>query len=247
MDSNLPAYFLSDAHLGANPPGAVTDREARLIAKLREWRGKCSTLVIVGDLFEFWYEYRHYVNRDHFPLYRALGDLVDGGARVCYLCGNHDFALGSFFPTALGVEVHRELVLELQDKRIFLMHGDGIPSSDWGYRFARRVIDLPLNRSLFRSIHPDVGMGLARFIGRGSRKLGEKREIVLQEYLDAARKRMRLHSCGVCIHGHHHLSGIWDVPEGKVIATGQWLFSLEYVRMRDGDFEIINETPQKIS
>ena len=70
---------------------------------------------------------------------------------------------------------------------------------------------------------------------------------MLEEYLEAARKRMRLHSCDVCIHGHHHLSGIWDVPEGKVIATGQWLFSLGYVRMRDGGFEIIDETPQKSS
>ena len=235
----LPAYFVSDAHLGANPPGSIADREARLVIKLREWRNACSHLVIVGDLFEFWYEYRHYVNRHHFQLYRALADMVDAGVQVHYLCGNHDFALGSFFPETLGVQIHKDLVLEIQGKRIYFMHGDGIPASDRGYRFARHIVDLPLNRTLFRSIHPDLGMGIARWIGRSSRKMGESREIAIEEYLAAANARMKKNQCSICVHGHHHLSGTWSVPEGLVVSTGQWLFSLEYAKMQNGNIELL--------
>jgi UDP-2,3-diacylglucosamine hydrolase len=236
---DLPAYFVSDAHLGVNPRGSIEDREARLVEKLKEWRHACTHLVIVGDLFEFWYEYRHYVNRHHFPLYRALADMVDAGVQVHYLCGNHDFALGSFFPESLGVQVHQELVLEIQDKRLYFMHGDGIPVSDRGYRLARRIVDQPLNRWLFQCIHPDIGMDMARWVGHHSRKLGESREIAIDEYLAAARQRMQLHHCDVCVHGHHHVSGIWDVPEGIVVSTGQWLFSLEYAKMSHKKIELI--------
>ena len=122
-----PAYFISDAHLGVNPPGSITDREETLVLFLREMVGTASHLFLVGDLFEFWYEYRHYVARGHMPLYRVLGDLVDSGTEVHYLMGNHDFALGDFFPNELGVQVHRTYVAEnIQGHSIYLMHGDGV-------------------------------------------------------------------------------------------------------------------------
>ena len=87
------AYFISDAHLGVNPPGSIEDREETLVHFLKGMIGGASHLFIVGDLFEFWYEYRHYVARGHMPLYRVLGDLVDSGTEVHYLTGNHDLSL----------------------------------------------------------------------------------------------------------------------------------------------------------
>ena len=158
----LPAYFISDAHLGIEPPGAVPDREESLIQLLSSWKGKASHVVVIGDLFEFWYEYSYYVASAHFKLYRAFAELVDSGVEVHLLRGNHDFAYGDFFPKHLGVAVHKSLILEIQGKRVFFTHGDGVAKSDGGYRFLRKVIDLPLNRFLFKQIHPDWGMGLAR-------------------------------------------------------------------------------------
>ena len=77
-----PAYFLCDAHLGIEPPGCVPDREAKLVRQLESWVGKASHVVIVGDLFEFWYEYRYYVASGHMELYRVLGELVRSGTQV---------------------------------------------------------------------------------------------------------------------------------------------------------------------
>ena len=236
---NGPAYFISDAHLGVTPQGAIANREELLVGFLRQMVKNASHLFLVGDLFEFWYEYRHYVARGHMPLFRVLGDLVDGGTEVHYLMGNHDFALGDFFPTELGVNVHKTLVCKnIQGRSIFLMHGDGVPKSDGGYRAARKVIDAPWARWLFRKIHPDLGMDLASFVGRNSRKLGENRPIVIEEYLEAAAKKMRETGTDLCVHGHHHLSGLWKIPEGEVVSPGQWLYRLEYAKLEEGKISV---------
>ena len=158
------AYFISDAHLGVNPPGSIEDREESLVHFLKGMIGGASHLFIVGDLFEFWYEYRHYVARGHMPLYRVLGDLVDSGTEVHYLTGNHDFALGDFFSKELGVQVHRTYVAKnIQGHDIYLMHGDGVAKADKGYRAARKLIDAKWAQFLFRQIHPDLGMDIATF------------------------------------------------------------------------------------
>lgn len=236
---SLPAYFFSDAHLGVNPPGAISAREEVLVRFLRSLVGKASHVFLVGDLFEFWYEYRHYIARGHFPLYRVLGDLVDSGSEVHYLMGNHDFALEDFFPKELGVSVHRSFVCDqLQGHRVYLMHGDGIPKSDRGYRLARKILDARLSRFLFRKIHPDLGMDIARFVGTRSRKAGQSRIIQISEYLDASNARMRENRCDICVHGHHHISGVWNVPAGTVVSPGQWLFEMSYAKMENGEISV---------
>lgn len=238
FEMSLPAYFISDAHLGVNPPGARADREKLLVEFLESIRGKASHLVIVGDLFEFWYEYNDYVNRNHFELFFALRELVRLGCEVHLLRGNHDFAYGDFFPKSLGVQVHRSLVLEIQGKKVYFHHGDGVAKSDFGYRIMRRVLDFPPNRFLFKQIHPDWGMALARFVGRNSRKIGESREINLQEYLGWGASILKRKKCDVCIHGHHHISGIWDVEGGVVASPGEWIWKPAILRMEEGGLSL---------
>lgn len=240
MDMDLPAYFICDAHLGIDPPGAVPDRERKLVEMLHSWCGKASHVVIVGDLFEFWYEYRYYVASSHMPLFMALAALVESGTQVHLLQGNHDFAYGDFFPKALGVQVHKELVLEIQGKRVYFRHGDGVPKSDRGYRFLRRILDFPLNRWLFRQLHPDRGMGLARLVGRNSRKYGECRPINIDEYLDWGNRTLKKNECEICIHGHHHIPGIWNVENGVVASPGEWIKNPAFIRMEKGGIELVS-------
>jgi len=237
---SLPAYFISDAHLGVNPPGAVPDREKALVRFIESIKGKSSHLVVVGDLFEFWYEYNDYVCRNHFDLFFAMRELVKSGCEVHLLQGNHDFAYGDFFPESLGVQTHKELVLEIQGKRVYFRHGDGVAKSDFGYRLFRRVLDFPLNRFLFRQIHPDWGMALARFVGRNSRKVGESRVIKMEEYLQWANRMLQKTGSSYCILGHHHVSGIWNVENGTVASAGDWMKKLTYLRMEAGELNILN-------
>ena len=236
---DLPAYFISDAHLGIEPPGAVPDREQKLIQLFSSWKGKASHVVVIGDLFEFWYEYSYYVASAHFNLYRAFAELVESGVEVHLLQGNHDFAYEDFFPKTLGVSVHKSVILEIQGKRVYLTHGDGVAASDRGYRFLRRVLDFPLNRFLFRQIHPDWGMGLARFVGRNSRKYGENKAINIDEYLEWGDRFLEKEKCDFCIHGHHHISGIWNRPNGVIASPGEFIKNPTILRMENGGLNLL--------
>lgn len=237
---NSTAYFISDAHLGVNPPLSVPNREQALVRFMESIKGKASHLVIVGDLFEFWYEYNDYVCRNHMDLFFAMRELVKSGCEVHLLQGNHDFAYGDFFPKSLGVQTHKELVLEIQGKRVYFRHGDGVAKSDFGYRLFRRVLDFPLNRFLFRQLHPDWGMALARFVGRNSRKVGESRVIKMDEYLYWGNRMLKKTGSDYCILGHHHVSGIWNVENGSVASAGDWMKKLTYLRMEAGELVIQN-------
>lgn len=237
---SLPAYFISDAHLGVNPPGAVPNREQALVRFMESIKGQASHLVVVGDLFEFWYEYNDYVCRNHFDLFFAMHELVKSGCEVHLLQGNHDFAYGDFFSKSIGVQTHKELILEIQGKKLYFRHGDGVAKSDFGYRLFRRVLDFPLNRFIFRMIHPDWGMALARFVGRNSRKVGETRVIKMEEYLHWADKKLKDTGCHYCVIGHHHISGIWNVENGTVASSGEWIKKLTYLRMEAGELKILN-------
>jgi UDP-2,3-diacylglucosamine hydrolase len=233
-----PAYFLGDAHLGVEPPGAVPHREKLLIDLLESWKGKASHVVILGDLFEFWYEYRYYVSKEHFALFRSLAELVESGVQVHLLRGNHDFAYGRFFPDNLGVKVSTNLKLELQGQTIFFTHGDGVAPSDRNYRLYRKILNHPLNQWLFSQIHPDWGMALARFVGRNSRKSGENKEIKLEEYLAWAERVIKKNNSQVCIHGHHHIPGVWSVKSGLVASPGEWIKKLTYLRLEAGELSL---------
>jgi len=180
------------------------------------------------------------VCRNHFDLFFAMRELVKSGCEVHLLQGNHDFAYGDFFPESLGVQTHKELVLEIQGKRVYFRHGDGVAKSDFGYRLFRRVLDFPLNRFLFRQIHPDWGMALARFVGRNSRKVGESRVIKMEEYLQWANRMLQKTGSSYCILGHHHVSGIWNVENGTVASAGDWMKKLTYLRMEAGELNILN-------
>lgn len=240
-----PAFFLGDAHLGVNPPGAIPHREQLLVELLRSWKGAASHVVILGDLFEFWFEYRYYVNKEHFALFCALAELVQSGVQVHLLRGNHDFAYGDFFPENLGVKTAVNLKLELQGKSIFFTHGDGAAQSDRAYRLYRKILDNPLNRWLFKQIHPDWGMSLARLVGRRSRKFGKDREIKLDEYLDWAEGVIKKHNCQVCIHGHHHIPGIWPVKSGLVASPGEWIKKLTYLKLEAGELSLVEFEDQR--
>ncbi len=240
-----PAFFLGDAHLGVEPPGAVPYREKLLIDLLKSWKGVASHVVVLGDLFEFWYEYRYYVSKEHFPLFCTLAELVDSGVQVHLLKGNHDFAYEGFFPENLGVQVSTDLKLEIQGRRIFLTHGDGVARSDKSYRLYRRILNNSLNQRIFRLIHPDWGMSLARFVGRRSRKFGADCEVKLEEYLDWAEGAIEKNNCDICIHGHHHIPGIWTVKSGLVASPGEWIKKLTYLKLETGELSITEFEKQR--
>ena len=233
------AYFISDLHLGAQYPGLKSDREIVLVRFLEEIAANASHLFILGDLFEFWMEYRSFIPKEHFHALAALSRLVKGGVEVHYLSGNHDFNLGRFFADTLNLQVHSgPLSVNLQGKKMLLLHGDGLARSDWKYRIMKKVMTHPLANRCFRLVHPDFGMGLARAVSKLSRDRHGNQPRHMDEYEAAARGLLSKGKQDILIHGHTHAAFVKTVPEGVYVNSGEWLYANKYVAMSGGTCRI---------
>ncbi len=229
------AFFISDVHLGALYAQADPRRAAYLEDFLRSLPEKAARLFILGDLFEFWMEHRHYIPKGHFGVLTALRDLGRSGVPVHYLCGNHDFTLGNFFREELGVETHDgPLAIELQGKRLLLLHGDGMGSGDLAYKAVKKIARSRWAGVLYRLLHPDLGMDIAL---RAS-KLSRDRHGNVPRHLDryeAAARALLHQGHDIVMHGHVHAGFVKKLPEGVYVNTGEWFERLQYVEMVDGE------------
>ncbi len=237
------AFFISDLHLGARYPKSHPHRAELFETFLRARADDAEQVFILGDLFEFWMEYHHYIPKHHFGVLAALRDLTGRGIPVHYLAGNHDFDLGAFFREQLGVATHADaLAVEVQGRRLLLLHGDGMDAGDGAYRLVKRVIRSPLAGRLFRALHPDLGMALALAVGKLSRDRHGNVPRHLARYENAARALLRQGN-DIVMHGHVHAGFVKHLPEGIYVNTGEWLERLQYVEMADGECALKTYTP----
>lgn len=236
--ASLPWVIVSDLHFGANYAKAHPNRETIFCDFLGEWQGKAEAFWILGDLFEFWMEYRHVIPKNHFGVLHALRKLVDSGVQVHYLCGNHDFNLGQFFSKSIGVTIHTNPVsIQAHGKHCHFLHGDGLAASDWRYRITKHILRHPLANRLFQWVHPDFGLGLANFSSKLSRDNHGNRPRFMDEYETAGRALLnRGHD--VVVHGHTHCGFVKSFPEGTYINSGEWLERLEYLVFQEGQFSL---------
>jgi UDP-2,3-diacylglucosamine hydrolase len=242
------AYFISDLHLGAKHRGLDPDRETVVLRFLRGKAASATHLFILGDLFEFWMEYRSFVPKEHFRILAALEELAREGVEVHYLSGNHDFNLGTFFRDQVGLQVHAdEIRIDLQGKRLLLLHGDGLAKSDWKYRIMKRVFRHRLSNWLFSLVHPDFGMGLARYSSKASRDQHQNRPRHMDQYEAACRAILADRRQDILIHGHTHAAFVKEFPEGIYVNSGEWLTRMEYVAMENGICRIETFAPERPS
>ena len=233
------AYFFGDAHLGADPPEQEEAREARLIDFLESLPGRAASLTIIGDLFDFWFEYRTAIPRRHFRTLRALQIVTEAGIPVAYLNGNHDFWLGRFLAEEIGVRPHEgALALELQGRKIWVHHGDGLVGGDLGYRVLRRVIRHPASIALYRLLHPDLGIPLAHLVSRMSRRSRDAKELDGERlWREIAEPRFAAGFDAVLVGHFHHL---YQRREGghEFFVLGDWITRFTYAVLEGGAFRI---------
>lgn len=165
-------YFISDAHVGSRD----TEAEELKEAKLKSFFNFLTTispppiLYIVGDLFDFWFEYRFAIPSIYQKLLASLGYLSENGIEIRYVTGNHDFWMGNFFPKYMNINVYHGIHnLKVNSKSFYIYHGDGVLKADRGYRLLKRIIQNPLTIMLYKLIHPDVGIPIARWSSAKSR------------------------------------------------------------------------------
>ncbi|MFQ5606928.1 MAG: UDP-2,3-diacylglucosamine diphosphatase, partial [Candidatus Zixiibacteriota bacterium] len=159
--SSRSLFVFSDAHLGANDSVTEALKSARISDLLALVKERGSRLVILGDLFDFWFEYKNAIPKQQLRVIFRLADLVESGIPVDYVSGNHDFWLGDFLTVEAGIRIHRdEFELSEQGQRLFFVHGDGLAPQDWKYRIVKRVLRSKLNIALYRLLPADWGIPL---------------------------------------------------------------------------------------
>jgi UDP-2,3-diacylglucosamine hydrolase len=247
MSSPSPVYIVSDIHLGIGPP----ERERAFVRWLGSVGASAAELIINGDLFDFWFEYRSVVPRGHTRVLGALAALVDAGTPVRLMGGNHDWWGGSFLEEEIGVTLHRDpVVLELAGKSTFLGHGDGLGPGDLGYRFLRRVLRGRLTRWGFRWLHPDLGALIAGRVSLTEEHLktpskNQKRRAELLEAW-ATQKLRSEKELDLVVLGHTHIPRLVAVEGGRYyVNSGDWLTHATYVELRSGEAPRLEEWKER--
>jgi UDP-2,3-diacylglucosamine hydrolase len=229
-------FFLSDAHLGAEEESKERLKEEKLISFLERVKDEGETLYLVGDMFEFWFEYKHVIPKDHFGVLDKLKQLVDSGVAVNYVVGNHDFWLGDFLPKQIGIPIFRDSVrIVHQGKKIFISHGDGLAEKDAGYRILKRILRNRVNIFLYRQIPPDISYPLAKFVAGRSRSYVQKRDTgYLEDYESFAAEKIKQGFDAVVL-AHTHVPVLRELGTGTYLNLGDWFRHFTYGRMREGE------------
>lgn len=223
-------YFASDFHLGAPSYEASREREQRIVEWMDSIFPDCKELYLVGDLFDFWFEYKKAIPKGFIRLQGKIAQFSDAGISVHVFTGNHDMWMFDYLPQELGVELHRKPIRKTYNGKEFLIgHGDGLGPGDHGYKFIKKVFASPLAQWLFARLHPNFGISLADFWSGKSRAanqendekfLGEENEwlaIYCKEYL-------KKEHIDYFIFGHRHLPLDLKVGENsRYLNLGEWI------------------------
>jgi UDP-2,3-diacylglucosamine hydrolase len=223
-------YFASDFHLGVPDYESSLQREKRIVMWLDKVKTDAAEIFLVGDVFDFWFEYKTVVPRGFVRLLGKIAEITDSGIPVHYFIGNHDMWVFDYLPHETGITLHKEpVVREFNGKKFYIGHGDGLGPGDYGYKFIKKVFRNKACQWLFARFHPNFAIGMANFWSRTSRKgsevenrkfLGEEnewlaiycKEILQKEHFD------------YFVFGHRHLPLTIKLNENSTyINLGDWI------------------------
>lgn len=232
-------FFFSDVHLGLHDAQREKEKEQRLLSFLTYVQAHAEQVIILGDLFDYWFEYKYVIPRGYHHVLSKLGMIVESGIKVHYLAGNHDFWLKDFFPKDLGIPVHKDpIALELYGKKFFLHHGDGLALHDTGYLILKKILRNPVSIFLYSLLHPDWTAPIARGSSRTSREYtGNKDYGETDGMLQFAAKKIH-EGYDFVVMGHRHKPFEQNIDGGRYINLGDWITYNTYGEFDGTTFEL---------
>jgi UDP-2,3-diacylglucosamine hydrolase len=231
-----PIHLTSDIHLGSIP----RETENAFVSWLEHSGAEASEVIINGDLFDFWFEYRSVIPRGYTRVLGALSALVDTGIPVLLMGGNHDWWGGSYLRDEVGVEFHQEPVrIDLQGRRTLLAHGDGLGRGDLGYRILKLVLRGAPTRFAFGWLHPDLGAWIARRVSRTHLRKDEPAEKTMgrARFLEewAATQLGTSPDLDMVVLGHAHIPTVTEIEPGRFyLNAGDWVRHRSYAVLETG-------------
>lgn len=234
MPNHKKIYFLSDFHLGAPDHVSSLEREKLLVQFLDEIKNDAGEIFLVGDMFDFWYEYRKVVPKGYVRLLGKLGELTDSGIIIHFFVGNHDMWMRDYFLKELKIPVYfKPEEFERNGKKLFIGHGDGLGPGDHGYKRLKKLFRNPLSKWLFGIFPPIMGISLANYLSRRSRAAGLEEEVFLGEdkewLLIYCKEVLRKKKIDFFVFGHRHLAIDYRLNESsRYINLGDWMLYYTY-------------------
>jgi UDP-2,3-diacylglucosamine hydrolase len=242
---NSKIYFASDQHFGAPTPELSFPREQKFINWLDEIKQDAAAIFLLGDLFDFWFEYKTVVPKGFIRVLGKLAEIKDAGIPVYFFVGNHDLWMDNYFEKELNIPVYFDnQEFTFNGKTFLIGHGDGKGPGDLGYKRMKKVFTNPISKWLFRWLHPDIGVKLAHYLSVKNKLisgaedvkfLGEENEWLVQY----AKRKLETKHYDFFVFGHRHLPMTIDVSEkSKYINLGDWIGYFTYGVFNGATFEL---------
>jgi UDP-2,3-diacylglucosamine hydrolase len=233
-------YFASDCHLGVPDYKSSLEREKQFVRWLDFIKNNAKEIYLLGDIFDFWFEYKTVVPKGYVRLLGKLAELADAGIKIYYFTGNHDMWMSGYLTKELNIPVcSKPITREINGKKFFIAHGDGIGPKDGGYKFIKKVFSNRFCQWLFARLHPNFGIWLAKYFSRKSRIangitdevfLGEEKERLVQ-YIKGSEEKNHF---DYYIFGHRHLPLDMNIGNTRYINLGDWVKHNSYA-LWDGE------------
>jgi UDP-2,3-diacylglucosamine hydrolase len=235
-------YFASDFHLGVDARLSSAQRERQIVRWLDMAARDAAAIYLVGDVFDFWFEYRVVTPKGFVRLFGKLAELRDAGIPIYFFTGNHDMWMFRYFEEEFDIPIHRGPILrEIDGKRLFIGHGDGLGPNDYGYKFIKKIFANPLAQWLFARLHPNFGFRLAHYWSGKSRGANPAEKHFLgpkKEWLIAyCQRKLQTVQADYFIFGHRHLPIDYTLNNRKsrYINLGDWLHHNSYAVLEEGE------------
>ncbi len=242
-------YFVSDFHLGIPDHASSLEREKLLVRWLETVRHDAVGIFLMGDVFDFWFEYKTVVPKGFVRLLGKLAEIVDAGIPVHLFRGNHDLWAFDYLEKETGITIYRKPVIrEMMGKTFYLAHGDGLGPGDRNYKFLKAVFEFKPNQFLFRWLHPDVGAWMGNYFSKRSRlakmsNVGEEEGSFEKEkellYLYALKMAGQFPDVDYFVFGHRHMPVITEInPKTGLVILGDWISHFSYGVFSNGEFRL---------
>ncbi|MFT5164852.1 MAG: UDP-2,3-diacylglucosamine hydrolase [Saprospiraceae bacterium] len=238
-------YFASDFHLGIDAKYTSIEREYQIVRWLEMIRNDAAAIYLVGDVFDFWFEYSKVVPKGYVRILGKLAALRDAGIPIYFFTGNHDMWVFKYFEEELGIPTYRQPILrEINGKTFFIGHGDGLGPGDAGYKLLKKIFANKICQFLFARLHPNFGIWLANFWSGKSRGVNAQVDTYKGEenewLLTYANKKVKEQYADFFIFGHRHLPLDFMLKNGssRYINLGEWMNFNSYAVFDGTDLEI---------
>ena len=236
MENKKKIYFVGDSHLGVPDYETSLKREKLMVKWLDEVKKDATEIYLLGDIFDFWFEYKTVVPKGFVRLLGKLAEVSDAGIKLNYFTGNHDMWIYDYFSKELNATIYKKPIQKTYGNyKFFIGHGDGLGPDDHGYKFIKKVFSNQFNQWLFARLHPNFGIWMALYFSRKSRIAnGNTDEIFLGEEKERlviyAKEILQKEYFDFFIFGHRHLPLDLKISENsRCLNIGDWVKSFSYI------------------